>query len=89
MSPLTCCHLLTLTGSGHGRPAGHADVRGVLRLLQDDVPETGPVPADDGVQRQEGPPDSGGARKLPAQRAEGERSGWSLVRADKYLTQFL
>lgn len=40
----------TLTGSRHGRSAGHADIRRVQRLLQDDVSETGPVPADDGVQ---------------------------------------
>lgn len=74
------CHqkhyFLNLTGSRHGRPAGHADVRGVLRLLSDDVSEAGPVPADDGLQWQEGPPDSGGAGQLPAQRAEGERSRW-------------
>lgn len=56
-----------LTGSRHGRPAGHADVRGVLRLLQDDVPETRSLPADDGVQRQERSPDGGGAGQLPAQ----------------------
>lgn len=66
------CHVITcplhiLTGSGHGRSAGHADVRGVLRLLQDDVSETRPVPADDGVQRQEGSPDSRGAGQPPAQ----------------------
>lgn len=49
MSPITF-HFPTPTGSGHGRPAGHVDVRGVLSLLQDDVSETGPLPADDGVQ---------------------------------------
>lgn len=66
-------HLFTHTGSRHGRSAGHADVWRVLGLLQDDVSETGPVPADDGVQRQEGPPDSGRAGQLPAEWAEGER----------------
>lgn len=77
----------TRTGGGHRRPAGHADVRGVLRLLQDDVSETGPVPADDGVQRQEGPPDGGGAHQLPAQRAEGERSHRSRVGANEIMTR--
>lgn len=76
-------HLLILTGGRHGWSAGHADIRGVLRLLQDDVYETGPVPADDGVQRQEGSPDSGGAGQLSAQRAEGERSSRSRVKAKK------
>lgn len=69
-------NLLILTGSRHRRSAGHADVRGVLCLLQDDVPETRPLPADDGVQRQEGSPDGGGAGQLPAQWAEGQRSFW-------------
>lgn len=81
-------HFLVLTGSRHRRSAGHADIRGVLRLLQDDVSETGPVPADDGVQRQEGSPDSGGAGQLPAHRAEGERSHLSQVRVNIRLRQF-
>lgn len=69
-------NLPILTGSRHRRSAGHTDVRGVLCLLQDDVPETRPLPADDGVQRQEGSPDGRGAGQLPAQRAEGQRSFW-------------
>ena len=80
-------HPIILTGSRHGRSAGYADIRGVLRLLQDDVNEAGPVPADDGLQRQEGSPDSGGAGQLPAQRAEGERSNRSGVKAKKILSR--
>lgn len=71
----------SLSGGRHRRPAGHADLRGVLRLLQNDVPETGRLPADDGLQRQEGSPDRRRARQLPAQRAEGERRLWSAAMA--------
>lgn len=80
-------HFLALAGGRHRRSAGHADVRRVLRLLQDDVSETGPVPADDDVQRQEGPPHRRGAGQLPAQRAEGERSRWSPVGANATLSR--
>lgn len=76
-----------LSGGRYWWPAGHADLRGVFRLLQDDVSETGPVPAHDGLQRQEGSPDRRRARQLPAQWAEGERRLRSPVRAGEMLQE--
>lgn len=66
--------IITFSGSRHRWSTGHANVRRVFGLLQDDVSQTGPVPADDGLQWQEGPPDSGWARQLSAQWAECEQA---------------
>lgn len=65
-----------LLGGRHRRSTGHAHVRRVFSFLQDDVHEAGPVPAADGVQREEGPPDSRRADSLPAKRTEGGQYLW-------------
>ena len=61
-------------GGGHRRPAGISHLRGVLRVLQDDVSEARPFPAHDGLQRPQRPPDGRGAGRVPAHRAEGQRA---------------
>lgn len=48
---------LPLLGSRHRWPAGYANIRRILRLLQDDVSTSRPLPTDDVVQWQEGSPD--------------------------------
>lgn len=58
-------------GGRHRRQPGHAGLRGVLLLLQDDVHTPGSLPAHAHLQQPEGPPGRRRPDALPGERAKG------------------